>query len=48
MKDISWPERGKEIGKVIRDFLALDVPPIVLESIEEQDDDVFKEVRRPN
>ena len=44
MKDISWPERGKEIGKVIRDFLALDVPPIVLEAVEEQDDEVFKEV----
>ena len=44
MKDISWPERGKEIGKVIRDFLALDVPPIVLEAVEEQDEEVFKEV----
>ena len=44
MKDISWPERGKEIGKVIRDFIALDVPPIVLEAIEEQNDEVFEEV----
>jgi len=44
MKDISWSEKGKDIGKVIRDFLALDVPPIVLEAVEEQDDEVFKEV----
>ena len=44
MKDISWPERGKEIGKVIRDFLALDVPAIVLEAIEEQNDEVYVEV----
>ena len=44
MKDISWPERGKEIGTVIREFLELGVPPIVLEAIEEQDDEVFKEV----
>ena len=44
MKDISWTERGKVIGKVIRDFLALGVPPIVIEAIEEQDDEVFKEV----
>ena len=44
MKDISWPERGKEIGKVIRDFIDLDVPPIVLEAIEEQNDEVFEEV----
>ena len=44
MKDISWLERGKEIGKVIRDFLALDVPAILLEAIEEQNDEVFMEV----
>ena len=44
MKDIQWAERGKEIGKIIRDFLALGVPPIVIEAIEEQDDEVFKEV----
>ena len=44
MKDIQWAEKGKEIGKVIRDFLALGVPPIVIEAIEEQDDEVFKEV----
>ena len=44
MKDISWPERGKEIGKVIRDFLALDVPAIILEAIEEQNDEVYVEV----
>ena len=44
MKDISWPERGKEIGQVIRDFLALDVPAIILEAIEEQNDEVFVEV----
>ena len=41
---IDWPSKGKEIGKVIRDFLALGVPPIVIEAIEEQDDEVFKEV----
>ena len=44
MKDIQWAEKGKDIGKVIRDFLALGVPPIVIEAIEEQDDEVFKEV----
>ena len=44
MKDISWTERGKEIGKVIRNFLALDVPAIVLEAIEEQNDEIFIEV----
>ena len=44
MKDIQWAERGKEIGKVIRNFLVLGVPPIVIEAIEEQDDEVFKEV----
>jgi Fe-S cluster biogenesis protein NfuA len=44
MKDIQWAEKGKEIGKVIRDFLSLGVPPIVIEAIEEQDDEVFKEV----
>ena len=41
---LNWPEKGKEIGKVIRDFLELGVPPIVIEAIEEQDDEVFKEV----
>ena len=41
---IDWPSKGKEVGKVIRDFLKLDVPPIVLEAVEEQDDEVFKEV----
>jgi len=44
MKDINWAEKGKEIGKVIRDFLALDVPAIVLEAIEEQNDEVYVEV----
>jgi len=44
MKDIQWAEKGKDIGKVIRDFLDLGVPPIVIEAIEEQDDEVFKEV----
>jgi len=44
MKDIQWAERGKEIGKVIRDFLALDVPAIMLEAIEEQNDEVYIEV----
>ena len=44
MKDIKWAEKGKEIGKVIRDFLDLGVPPIVIEAIEEQDNEVFKEV----
>ena len=43
-ENVSWPERGKEIGKIIRDFLSLGVPPIVIEAVEEQDDEVFKEV----
>ena len=43
-RGIDWPKKGKEIGQVIRDFLALGVPPIVIEAIEEQDEDVFKEV----
>jgi Fe-S cluster biogenesis protein NfuA len=43
-RGVDWPRRGKEIGKVIRDFIALDVPPIVLEAIEEQNDEVFEEV----
>ena len=44
MKDISWPERGAEIGKVIRGWLASGAPPIVIEAIEEQNDEVFLEV----
>jgi len=43
-RGVDWPRRGKEIGKVIRDFIALNVPPIVLEAIEEQNDEVFEEV----
>ena len=46
MKDISWPERGKEIGKIIRGWLASGAPPIVLEAIEEQNDEVFLEVAK--
>ena len=44
MKDISWPEKGAEIGKVIRGWLASGAPPIVIEAIEEQNDEVFLEV----
>ena len=46
MKDISWPDRGKEIGKIIRGWLASGAPPIVLEAIEEQNDEVFLEVAK--
>jgi len=46
MKDISWPERGREIGKVIRGWKASGAPPIVLEAIEEQNDEVFLEVAK--
>jgi Fe-S cluster biogenesis protein NfuA len=44
MRDISWPERGAEIGKIIRGWLASGAPPIVIEAIEEQNDEVFLEV----
>ena len=44
MKDINWPKRGAEIGKVIRGWLASGAPPIVIEAIEEQNDEVFLEV----
>ena len=44
MKDISWPEKGAEIGKIIRGWLASGAPPIVIEAIEEQNDEVFLEV----
>jgi len=46
MKDISWPEKGAEIGKVIRGWLASGAPPIVIEAIEEQNDEVFLEVAK--
>jgi len=46
MKDISWPERGKEIGKIVRGWLASGAPPIVIEAIEEQNDEVFLEVAK--
>ena len=46
MKDISWPERGKEIGNIIRGWAASGAPPIVLEAIEEQNDEVFLEVAK--
>jgi len=44
MKDISWPEKGAEIGKIIRGWQASGAPPIVIEAIEEQNDEVFLEV----
>jgi len=44
MKDINWPERGAAIGKIIRGWLASGAPPIVIEAIEEQNDEVFLEV----
>ena len=46
MKDINWPKRGAEIGKVIRGWLASGAPPIVIEAIEEQNDEVFLEVAK--
>ena len=46
MKDISWPEKGAGIGKVIRGWLASGAPPIVIEAIEEQNDEVFLEVAK--
>ena len=46
MKDISWPEKGAEIGKIIRGWLASGAPPIVIEAIEEQNDEVFLEVAK--
>ena len=46
MKDINWPKRGVEIGKVIRGWLASGAPPIVIEAIEEQNDEVFLEVAK--
>ena len=46
MKDISWSERGKEIGKIIRGWEASGAPPIVIEAIEEQNDEVFLEVAK--
>ena len=46
MKDISWPEKGAEIGKIIRGWQASGAPPIVIEAIEEQNDEVFLEVAK--